>query len=184
PGTPPGTTAARSPSIEPRTGAASRIGSGPARVPARLSPTHCPGRLSRTPRHAVPHPECRPRGGGRLAVGLVGCDRPPRDQADPADAPAAPRFEDVTDAVGLNFTHDCGPTGTYFMPQSMYGGAAVFDADGDGRLDILLLQGAGPNTGVGNRLYLQTPDGKFRDASAGSRLDFDGYNVGVAIGDV
>src|SRR5207245_2790103 len=80
-------------------------------------------------------------------------------------------FEDVTDAVGLNFTHDCGPTGTYFMPQSMYGGGALFDADGDGRLDILLLQGAGPNTGVGNRLYLQTADGKFRDASAGSGLD-------------
>src|SRR5262245_60501978 len=70
------------------------------------------------------------------------------------------------------------------MPQSMYGGAALFDADGDGRLDILLLQGAGPNTGVGNRLYLQTADGKFRDASAGSGLDFDGTNIGVAVGDV
>jgi hypothetical protein len=121
-----------------------------------------------------------------LAVGSVGCNRtPPSGPAESAAAPVVPPwFEDVTDAVGLNFTHDCGPTGTYFMPQSMYGGVAFFDADGDGRLDILLLQGAGPNTGVGNRLYLQTPDGKFRDASAGSGLDFDGYNVGVAIGDV
>ena len=122
-----------------------------------------------------------------LAVGAVGCNHSPPD--DPADSPgkspaAPPWFEDVTDAVGLNFKHDCGPTGTFFMPQSMYGGVALFDADGDGRLDILLLQGAGPNTGVGNRLYLQTPDGKFRDASAGSGLDFDGWNVGVAIGDV
>jgi hypothetical protein len=121
-----------------------------------------------------------------LVVGSVGCNRtPPNDRAESAGTPAArPWFEDVTDAVGLNFTHDCGPTGTYFMPQAMYGGGALFDADGDGRLDILLLQGAGPNTGVGNRLYLQTADGKFRDASAGSGLDFDGYNVGVAIGDV
>ena len=120
-----------------------------------------------------------------LVVWMVGCSRPPPpDPTPPADTPAAPPwFEDVTDKVGLNFTHNCGPTGTYFMPQSMYGGAAVFDADGDGRLDILLLQGAGPNTGVGNRLYLQTPDGKFRDATAGSGLDFDGYNVGVAVGD-
>ena len=120
-----------------------------------------------------------------LAVGSVGCHRTPPDSAAHAGTPTPPGwFEDVTDAVELNFTHDCGPTGTYFMPQSMYGGAAFFDADGDGRLDILLLQGAGPNTGVGNRLYLQTPDGKFRDASAGSGLDFDGYNVGVAVGDV
>jgi hypothetical protein len=121
-----------------------------------------------------------------VVIGTGGCNRtPPSATSPPAVRPAAADwFEDVTDAVGLNFTHDCGPTGTYFMPQSMYGGGAMFDADGDGRLDILLLQGAGPNTGVGNRLFLQTPDGKFRDASAGSGLDFDGWNVGVAIGDV
>src|SRR5262245_39671156 len=69
-----------------------------------------------------------------LAVGAVECDRtPPTGQADSAgtsagrlskpSSPAAPPwFEDVTDAVGLNFTHECGPTGAYFMPQSMYGG--------------------------------------------------------------
>jgi hypothetical protein len=125
-----------------------------------------------------------------VAIGLAfvvgGCIRTsPTGPIGSAPVQAGPPwFEDVTDAVGLNFTHDCGPTGSYFMPQSMYGGVALFDADGDGRLDILLLQGAGPNTGVGNRLYLQTPDGKFRDASAGSGLDFDGWNVGVAIGDV
>jgi hypothetical protein len=90
----------------------------------------------------------------------------------------------VTDAVGLTFTHECGPTGKFFMPQATYGGGALFDADGDGRLDILLLQGAGPNSGVKNRLYLQTTDGRFRDASDGSGLDFDGYNMGIAIGDV
>src|SRR5262245_56760367 len=115
-----------------------------------------------------------------LGIASVACNRSLTDPTGGAGTPAGPAwFEDVTDAAGLNFTHDCGPTGTYFMPQSMYGGVAVFDADGDGRLDILLLQGAGPNTGVGNRLYLQTPDGKFRDASDGSGLDFDGYNVGV-----
>src|SRR4051794_5811338 len=82
-----------------------------------------------------------------LAFGSVACRRsPPTDQTGGAGTPASPAwFKDVTDEVGLNFTHDCGPTGTYFMPQSMYGGVAVFDADGDGRLDILLLQGAGPN---------------------------------------
>jgi hypothetical protein len=120
-------------------------------------------------------------------LGPIGCNRsvPTAPPTTPTPTPTSGGwFEDVTDAVGLNFTHECGPTGNFFMPQAVYGGGAFFDADGDGRLDILLLQGAGPKSGVGNRLYLQTPDGKFRDASAGSGLDFDGYNMGAAIGDV
>lgn len=116
----------------------------------------------------------------------AGC-RPPPPAAPPPEPPPAPTaanwFEDVTDQVGLTFVHDAGPTGQYFMPQSMLGGCALFDADGDGRLDMLLLQGAGPDTGKGNELWLQKADGTFRNASAGSGLDVDGYNVGVAIGD-
>jgi enediyne biosynthesis protein E4 len=125
-----------------------------------------------------------------LAIGLLlgtpACKRTdtPTNSAPDAPAGAADWFEDVTDKVGLTFTHDCGPKGKFFMPQSVGPGGALFDADGDGRLDILLLQTAGPGSGVRNRLYLQTPDGRFRDASAGSGLDFDGYNMGVAIGDV
>jgi hypothetical protein len=102
-----------------------------------------------------------------------------------AAAPAGPPwFEDVTEKRGLHFVHDPGPTGTYFMPQQVGSGAALFDCDGDGRLDIYLLQNAGPGTGVTNRLYRQLPDGQFEDVSAGSGLDFDGFNMGVAVGDV
>ena len=69
------------------------------------------------------------------------------------------------------------------MPQQVGSGAALFDFDGDGRLDIYLLQNGGPK-GAKNRLYQQTPDGTFKDVSAGSGLDFAGYNMGVAVGDV
>jgi hypothetical protein len=122
-----------------------------------------------------------------LAV-VAGCkDKdapPPPPPVEPPDtAAAAGWFEDVTDKVGLAFTHDGGPTGDFFMPQSMVAGCALFDADGDGRLDLLLLQSTGPKTGKTNHLYLQKADGTFRDATAGSGLDFDGYNVGVAVGD-
>jgi enediyne biosynthesis protein E4 len=122
-----------------------------------------------------------------LAAALASCRPPPpgTPAPEPLSAPVeANWFEDVTDQVGLTFVHDAGPTGQFFMPQSMLGGCALFDADGDGRLDLLLLQGAGPGTGKGNELWLQTAEGKFRNASAGSGLDIDGYNVGVAIGDV
>jgi enediyne biosynthesis protein E4 len=102
----------------------------------------------------------------------------------PADA-GPPWFVDVTDEVGLDFTHDAGPVGDdYFMPQQVGSGAAVFDFDNDGRLGIYLLQNGGPKSRSTNRLYRQMDDGKFRDVSAGSGLDISGYNMGVAIGDV
>jgi enediyne biosynthesis protein E4 len=93
-------------------------------------------------------------------------------------------FEDVTERLGLNFIHDAGPLdGKYFMPQIVGSGAALFDCDGDGRLDIYLLQNGGPR-GAPNRLFRQGRDGHFHDASAGSGLDFAGYSMGVAVGDV
>jgi hypothetical protein len=113
----------------------------------------------------------------------LGCNKPAGDPEDTA-AQGPPWFEDITDKVGLDFVQDPGPTGTYFMPQIMAAGCALFDFDGDGRLDILLLQNAGPKSRSKNRLYKQLPNGKFKDVSAGSGLDIGGYNIGVAIGDV
>ncbi|HEV3143672.1 MAG TPA: CRTAC1 family protein [Gemmataceae bacterium] len=92
-------------------------------------------------------------------------------------------FIDISDEVGLDFRHDCGPAGDFFMPQAIGSGAAVFDIDGRGQLAILLLQNGGPN-GAKNQLYRQLPNGKFENISTGSGLDFAGYNMGVAIGDV
>ncbi len=107
-------------------------------------------------------------------------------------------FEDVTESKGISFVHDPGPLSDYFMPRALGAGAALFDFDRDGRLDILLLQSAGPDSPGGDppfpplakggkggvRLYRQLPNGNFRDVTQGSGLDCPGYNTGVAIGDV
>lgn len=129
----------------------------------------------------------------RLLLGLAsillaaGCDRTtaqPRVK-EQETGEQAPWFEDVTAAMGLDFTHDPGPIdGEYLMPQIHGSGAALFDMDNDGRLDIYLLQGGGPKSTSKNRLFHQLPTGKFHDESAGSGLDFNGLNTGVAIGDV
>jgi hypothetical protein len=112
-----------------------------------------------------------------VACGL-GLGRPPA-----ADKPE-PWFVDVTDKVGLDFVHDAGPVdGKYFMPQIVGSGAALFDFDGDGRLDLYLLNNGGPK-GRPNQLYRQRPDGTFENVSKGSGLDFSGYCMGVAVGDV
>jgi hypothetical protein len=114
-----------------------------------------------------------------LSLELLGCwagSSTPGDPSsdDTADGPAW--FEDVTDAVGLDFVHDPGPTGTYFMPQSMGCGCAVIH-DGDGSLYVYLLQSAGPDSKSINRLY-KLEDGKFRDVTEGSGLGFAGHNTG------
>src|SRR5215813_5605574 len=51
-------------------------------------------------------------------------------------------FTDITKQSGLNFVHEPGVDGSYFMPESMGSGGALFDYDQDGDLDILLINGA------------------------------------------
>jgi len=100
------------------------------------------------------------------------------------EAKGSPWFVDITEVSGLDFVHDAGPVGRYFMPQAIGSGAALFDFDNDGRLDIYLLQNGGPNSKSTNRLFRQGADGRFVDVSKGSGLDICGYGMGVAIGDV
>jgi enediyne biosynthesis protein E4 len=118
-----------------------------------------------------------------LGLGLTGCSPGPatRPAAEEPDGPVW--FEDVTEAVGLDFVHDPGPTGTYFMPQSMGSGAA-FLFDPDDTLYVYLLQNAGPDSKSVNRLYKRTPEGTFQDVTEGSGLGVTGYNMGVAVADV
>ena len=119
-----------------------------------------------------------------LLLLLTGCSTGTPAAVDSATAAPPPAwFEDATDRLGITFATDPGPTGDYFMPQSMAAGCAAFDADGDGRADLLFLQFTGAGSGAKNAFYLQNADGTYRDASAGSGLDIDGVNVGVAVGD-
>jgi hypothetical protein len=118
-----------------------------------------------------------------LGVWLSSCSPPPATDL-PREEPVGPAwFQDVTEVAGLRFIHDPGPSGTYFTPQSMGSGCAFFDFNGDGLLDIYLLNLGGPD-GKKNQLFQQMPDHTFKDISAGSGLDFAGFCHGVAIGDV
>jgi enediyne biosynthesis protein E4 len=92
-------------------------------------------------------------------------------------------FRDVTDEVGLDFVHDAGDLSKYQMPQIVGSGAALFDFDGDGLLDIYLLTNGGPDSKATNRLY-KNMGGTFKDVTEGSGLGIAGYNMGVAIGDI
>ena len=109
-----------------------------------------------------------------------------------AGQPEAPLAE-VTERLGVAFVHDPGDLSRFPLPAIMGAGAALFDADGDGDLDLYLIQsgplpedrrGIPPAELPRNRLFLQQADGAFRDATAGSGLGDAGYGAGVAVGDV
>ncbi len=114
----------------------------------------------------------------------TGCRRFDRSNPDEDAADGPAWFQDATQEVGLNFVHEAGPIGHYFMPQIMGSGAAVLDFDNDGRFDLYFVQNGGPNSSARNRLYHQRKDGRFEDVSAGSGLDIAGYGMGAAVGDI
>jgi len=110
-----------------------------------------------------------------------------------------PWFVDATMASGLAFTHHNARTGQFYYPEVIAPGVALFDGDGDGDLDALLIQGGdfGPRNGQaspppGSRFYRNDlrvrPDGTrsvtFTDATAASGLTLSGYGMGVAAGDI
>jgi hypothetical protein len=101
-------------------------------------------------------------------------------------AHAQVRFTDVTASSGIRFTHNAGKAGKKFLPETMGAGCAFLDADGDGHLDILLINSR-DWTPKGRKslpaLYRNNGKGAFTDITAGSGLDIEGYGMGVAVGD-
>jgi enediyne biosynthesis protein E4 len=100
--------------------------------------------------------------------------------------PQTVRFTDVTAAAGIHFTHNAGQTGKKWLPETMGSGVAMFDADGNGSLDIFFLNGK-DFTGRGRRttaaLYRNNGAGSFTEITRGSGLDIEMHAMGVAIGD-
>jgi hypothetical protein len=63
----------------------------------------------------------------------------------PTPAPTPPpaiAFIEKAVAMGIDFTHVTGATGRKWMPETMGGGVAVLDYDGDGRPDLLFVSGS------------------------------------------
>jgi len=109
----------------------------------------------------------------------------------------AAKFTDVTAALGLDFRNLASHTSKKYLIETMGSGAALFDYDNDGRLDLFLVNGAplsdptpkgripqktGPQ--YWNRLYRQKRDGTFEDVTEEAGLNGSGWSTSAAWADL
>lgn len=100
-------------------------------------------------------------------------------------------FSEVAAETGLRFQHDAGAAGGLHLPETMGAGVAWIDFDGDGWLDLYLVQ-SGPfppdgGAAAADRLFRNLgPDqaGEFRFVPAGAGDLASGYGQGVVAADV
>ena len=113
-------------------------------------------------------------------------------QAEPVAPPAAgPQIllKDVAREAGIDFVHENSPTPRKHLIETMPGGVAVFDYDGDGRLDIFFTNGAAipslekDSPRYYNRLFRNRGDMRFTDVTEAAGLRGAGYSMAAAVGD-
>jgi len=103
------------------------------------------------------------------------------------------RFTDITRQAGVSFAHTFGDQKLSNMVEATGSGAALLDYNGDGLLDIYLVNGAHtegvndpkarPATAAENHLYRNRGDGTFEDVTHEAGVGHTGYGVGVVAGD-
>jgi len=112
-----------------------------------------------------------------VAFAVAGCPVPRRPTAPPPAATAA-----AWDVTELPFRHESGAETALDILQTSAGGCGLLDYDGDGLLDLYLVQGR-HTPGSGNRLYRNRGGGEFDDVTDRAGVRGRGYGLAAAVGD-
>jgi hypothetical protein len=116
-----------------------------------------------------------------LLVVAIGAVRDP--------APSAPRFVDVREGSGVEFTHISGALDEKeYIFEAKGGGIAAFDYNNDGLMDLLLVQGSTLDRIRAGRtarcsLFENKGGWKFQDVTERAGLSYRGWGMGVGIAD-
>lgn len=153
------------------------------RDPANSEAKSILSRLEQTEPPAAP-------AGGTLAELLKDLIPPERKVEIALKSTTKPRFSDSAETAGLRFVYDNGASPYHQLPETMAGGVALLDYDGDGWVDVYVVQGGPFNAEVsldrpGDRLFRNNGDGTFRDATVETGIAAlpHGYSLGVSVGD-
>jgi hypothetical protein len=105
-------------------------------------------------------------------------------------------YIDATASSGLRFLHRNSKTSEKYLIETMTGGVALIDYDGDGWEDVFFVNGAKikdpqPDNEVldksapefWNRMFHNNRDGTFTDVTEKTGLRGKGYGMGAAVGD-
>ena len=144
------------------------------------------------------------------ALILTGCGTGEPENVTPAANSASAAsdgdwFVDRAAAAGLHFSYFNGMSGSYYFPEMLPGGVALFDYDNDGDLDVYFAQGQMLPEGkavssavvqpaphvlpLRGRLYRNDLSAgatglRFTDVTDASGIDARGYGMGAAAADV
>jgi len=125
------------------------------------------------------------RGLGRSALGLLAASG---GAILAWGAPEEVLFRDVTREAGITFVHHAAPEKKYIV-ESMSGGVALLDYDGDGRLDLYLTDSLTVDTARDPRaarsaLYRNLGGWRFEDVTDRAGVGHPGWAMGVCVADV
>ncbi len=107
-----------------------------------------------------------------------------------AATPPAVTFTDIAREAGIDFERSNGARGSKYLPETLGGGCAFFDADGDGDQDLFLVNGCPwpwdrrpGEDAPAMAFYRNDGQGRFQEASREVGLAAGFQGMGVAAGD-
>jgi len=123
-----------------------------------------------------------------LAAGL-GFLLPPLEKKNQATPLSPIRFRNVAESAGVLFVLQNNPTPQKHLIESMPGGVATFDYNGDGLTDIFFTNGASvpslqkDSSKFSNRMFRNEGGMRFTDVTVETGLTGMGYSMGAAAAD-